>query len=449
LPQGLFLDGRRQMVFNSLRAVRKFQAAREHGARVIQNGRFGMPVATSRVAIASAAFIVLAASSSGALAQKKYDTGATDTEIKIGNIMPYSGPASAYGVIGKTEEAYFKKINAAGGVNGRKINFISYDDGYSPPKTVEQARKLVESDEVLFVFNSLGTPPNSAIHKYMNAKKVPQLFVATGATKWNDPKDFPWTMGWQPNYQSESRIYAKYILKEKPDAKIAVLYQNDDYGKDYLKGLKDGLGAKASMIIAEESFETTEPTVDNHIVKLKSTGADIFVNISTPKFAAQAIKKISEIEWKPLHFLNNVSASVGSVIKPAGYDNSQGIISAAYLKDASDPQWDNDAGMKAFYDFLAKDFPEGNKLDGSVVVGYGVSQTLVKVLQMCGDNLTRENIMKQAASLKDFRTEVLLPGIKINTGPDDFAPISQLQLMKFKGEKWELFGDIVSADVGG
>jgi branched-chain amino acid transport system substrate-binding protein len=409
-----------------------------------------MPATLNRIAIVSAAFAVLAASSSGALAQKKYDTGATDTEIKIGNIMPYSGPASAYGVIGKTEAAYFKKINDAGGINGRKINFISYDDGYSPPKTVEQARKLVESDEVLFVFNSLGTPPNSAIHKYMNSKKVPQLFVATGATKWNDPKDFPWTMGWQPNYQSETQIYAKYILKEKPGTKIAVLYQNDDYGKDYLKGLKDGLGDKAaSMIIAEESFETTEPTVDNHIVKLKSTGADIFINISTPKFAAQAIKKMSEIGWKPVHFLNNVSASVGSVIKPAGYENSQDIISAAYLKDASDPQWNNDPGMKEFYAFLEKDFPEGNKLDGSVVVGYGVSQTLVKVLQACGDNLTRENIMKQAASLKDFRTEVLLPGIKINTGPNDFAPISQLQLMKFKGEKWELFGDIISADVGG
>jgi ABC-type branched-subunit amino acid transport system substrate-binding protein len=409
-----------------------------------------MPVATSRVAIASAAFIVLAASSSGALAQKKYDTGATDTEIKIGNIMPYSGPASAYGVIGKTEAAYFKKINDAGGINGRKINFISYDDGYSPPKAVEQARKLVESDEVLFVFNSLGTPSNSAIHKYMNSKKVPQLFVATGATKWNDPKDFPWTMGWQPNYQSESRIYAKYLLKEKPDAKIAVLYQNDDYGKDYLKGLKDGLGAKgASMIIAEESFETTEPTVDNHIVKLKATGADVFVNIATPKFAAQAIKKVAELDWKPLHILNNVSASVGSVIKPAGFENSQGIISAAYLKDVSDPQWDNDAGMKQFLDFLAKDFPEGNKLDGSVVVGYGVSQTLVQVLKQCGDNLTRENIMKQAANLKDFRTEVLLPGVMINTSPTDFAPISQLQLMRFKGEKWDLFGDIVSGDVGG
>ena len=398
----------------------------------------------------SAALALLAASSSGALAQKKYDTGATDTEIKIGNIMPYSGPASAYGVIGKTEAAYFKKINDAGGINGRKINFISYDDGYSPPKTVEQARKLVESDEVLLIFNSLGTPPNSAIQKYMNSKKVPQLFVATGATKWNDPKEFPWTMGWQPSYQSETRIYAKYLLKEKPNAKIAVLYQNDDYGKDYLKGLKDGLGAKAAaMIIAEESFETTEPTVDNHIVKLKATGADVFVNIATPKFAAQAIKKVAEIGWKPLHILNNVSASVGSVIKPAGYENSQDIISAAYLKDVSDPQWDKDPGMKEFLTFLEKDFPEGNKLDGSVVVGFGVSQTLVKVLQMCGDNLTRENIMKQAASLKDFRTEVLLPGIKINTSPSDFAPISQLQLMKFKGEKWELFGDVISADVGG
>jgi len=409
-----------------------------------------MPVFATRLAIASAAFALLAASSSGALAQKKYDTGATDTEIKIGNIMPYSGPASAYGVIGKTEAAYFKKINDAGGINGRKINFISYDDGYSPPKTVEQARKLVESDEVLFIFNSLGTPPNSAIHKYMNAKKVPQLFVATGATKWNDPKDFPWTMGWQPNYQSETQIYAKYILKEKPDAKIAVLYQNDDYGKDYLKGLKDGLGAKAaSMIVAEESYETTEPSIDSHIVKLKSSGADIFVNITTPKFAAQAIKKIAEIEWKPLHFLNNVSASVGSVIKPAGYQNSQNIISAAYLKDASDPQWNDDPGMKGFYAFMAKDFPEGDKLDGGTVVGYAVSQTLVQVLKQCGDSLTRENIMKQAANLKDFRTEVLLPGIKINTSPTDFAPISQLQLMRFKGEKWELFGDIISADVGG
>jgi ABC-type branched-subunit amino acid transport system substrate-binding protein len=417
----------------------------------LEKREIAMPVIRNRIAIAAAAaFAVLAASSSGALAQKKYDPGATDTEIKIGNIMPYSGPASAYGVIGKTEAAYFKMINDAGGINGRKINFISYDDGYSPPKTVEQARKLVESDEVLLLFNALGTPPNSAIHKYMNAKKVPQLFVATGATKWNDPKDFPWTMGWQPSYQSEGRIYAKYILREKPNAKIAVLYQNDDYGKDYLKGLKDGLGAKAaSMIVAEESYETTEPTVDNHIVKLKATGADVFVDIGTPKFAAQAIKKVAEIEWKALHILNNVSASVGSVIKPAGYDNSQGIISAAYVKDASDPQWDNDPGMKQFYDFLAKNYPEGNKLDGSTVVGYGVAQTLVEVLKKCGDNLTRENVMKQAANLKDFRTEVLLPGIKINTSPTNFAPISQLQLMQFKGEKWVLFGDVISGEVGG
>jgi branched-chain amino acid transport system substrate-binding protein len=398
----------------------------------------------------SAVLAILAASSSGALAQKKYDVGATDTEIKIGNIMPYSGPASAYSVIGKTEAAYFKKINDAGGINGRKINFISYDDAYSPPKAVEQARKLVESDEVLLVFNSLGTPSNSAIQKYMNAKKVPQLFVATGATKWNDPKNFPWTMGWQPSYQSETQIYAKYILKEKPNAKIAVLYQNDDYGKDYLKGLKDGLGAKASqMIIAEESFETTEPTIDNHIVKLKSSGADVFIDIATPKFAAQAIKKVAEIDWKPLHFLNNVSASVGSVIKPAGFQNAQDIISAAYMKDASDPQWDNDPGMKEFYAFMAKDFPEGDKLDQSTVVGYGVAQTLVQVLKQCGDNLTRDNIMKQAANLKDFRTEVMLPGIKIDTSPTDFAPISSLQLMKLKGERWNLFGDVISADVGG
>ncbi|QUS41490.1 branched-chain amino acid ABC transporter substrate-binding protein [Tardiphaga alba] len=409
-----------------------------------------MPAMHLRLAVLPAAVAILAAATSGALAQKKYGPGVTDTEIKIGNIMPYSGPASAYGVIGKTEEAYFKKINAEGGINGRKINFISYDDAYSPPKTVEQARKLVESDEVLLVFNPLGTPPNSAIHKYMNTKKVPQLFVATGATKWNDPKDFPWTMGWQPSYQSETQIYAKYLLKERPNAKIGVLYQNDDYGKDYLKGLKDGLGSKAaSMIVMEESYETSTPTVDSHIVKLKASGADVFINITTPKFAAQAIKKSAEIGWKAEHFLNNVSASVGSVMKPAGFENGQGIISAAYAKDVSDPQWKDDAGMKTFLAFMDKDFPEGNKLDNNVIVGYGAAQTLVKVLQMCGNDLTRENVMKQAASLKDYRTEILLPGIKINTSATDFAPISQLQLMRFKGEKWELFGDIISADVGG
>jgi branched-chain amino acid transport system substrate-binding protein len=409
-----------------------------------------MPALQLRLATLSAALVVLAASASGALAQKKYDTGATDTEIKIGNIMPYSGPASAYGVIGTTETKYFQKINAEGGINGRKINFISYDDGYSPPKTVEQARKLVESDEVLFIFNPLGTPPNSAIQKYMNSKKVPQLFVATGATKWNDPKESPWTMGWQPNYQSETQIYAKYILREKPDAKIAVLYQNDDYGKDYLKGLKDGLGAKAaSMIIIEESYETSEPTIDSHIVKLKSTNADVFVNISTPKFAAQAIKKTAEIGWKPLHFLNNVSASIGSVITPAGMENAQGIISSNYLKDPTDPQWKTDAGMKAWNEFLDKYFPEANRSDASVMYAYTVAQGLVHVLKACGDNLTRENIMKQAAGIKDLELGGLLPGIKVNTSATDFAPLAQLRLMRFKGDTWDLFGDIISADVGG
>ncbi|KPF94938.1 branched-chain amino acid ABC transporter substrate-binding protein [Rhodopseudomonas sp. AAP120] len=409
-----------------------------------------MPSLRTHAVALSAVLAVALAAPGNALAQKKYDPGVSDTEIKIGNIMPYSGPASAYGVIGRTEAAYFKKINDAGGINGRKINFISYDDAYSPPKTVEQARKLVESDEVLLVFNSLGTPSNSAIHKYMNAKKVPQLFVATGATKWNDPKDFPWTMGWQPSYQSETQIYAKYILKEMPNAKIGVLYQNDDYGKDYLKGLEDGLGEKGrSMIVMKESYEVSSPTIDNHLVKLKSSGADVFINITTPKFAAQAIKKNAEIGWKPVHFLNNVSASVGSVIKPAGYEAAQGVISAAYLKDVSDDQWKDDAGMKEFLAFMDKDFPDGNKLDGGTIVGYGVAQTLVEVLKRCGDNLTRENVMKQAASLKNFRTEVLLPGITINTSATDFAPISQLQLMRFKGEKWELFGDVINGDVGG
>ena len=409
-----------------------------------------MPVFQLRLGAFSAAIAVLAATSSGALAQKKYDVGATDTEIKIGNIMPYSGPASAYGVIGKTEEAYFKKINAEGGINGRKINFISYDDGYSPPKTVEQARKLVESDEVLLVFNPLGTPPNSAIQKYMNSKKVPQLFVATGATKWNDPKEFPWTMGWQPNYQSETQIYAKYILKNHPNAKIGVLYQNDDYGKDYLKGLKDGLGAKAAtMIVLEESYEVSEPTIDSHIVKLKSTGADVFVNITTPKFAAQAIKKNAEIGWKPVHFLNNVSGSIGSVIKPAGMENAQDIISSAYLKDATDAQWKNDAGMKAWNEFLDKYYPEANRADASVMFGYTVAQGLVHVLKACGDNLTRENVMKQAASIKDLELGGLLPGIKANTSATDFAPLSQLQLQRFKGDTWDRFGEILSGDVGG
>ncbi len=409
-----------------------------------------MPSIHLRLGAVSAALAILAATSSAALAQKKYDIGATDTEIKIGNIMPYSGPASAYGVIGKTEEAYFRKINAEGGINGRKINFVTYDDGYSPPKTVEQARKLVESDEVLLIFNSLGTAMNSAIQKYMNTKKIPQLFVATGATKWNDPKDFPWTMGWQPNYQSETIIYAKYILKNKPDAKIAVLYQNDDYGKDYLKGLKDGLGAKAAtMIVAEESYETSEPTIDTHIVKLKATNADIFLNIASPKFAAQAIRKLAEIGWKPMHFLNNVSASIGGVITPAGPENAQDIISSAYLKDPTDAQWKNDKGMKAWNEFLDKYYPEANRTDASVMYAYTVAQTLAQVLKQCGDDLTRANIMKQAASIKDLELDGLLPGIKVNTSATDFAPLSQVQLQRFKGGTWDLFGEILSGDVGG
>ena len=407
-------------------------------------------IITTRLATFSAALAIVAATGSNALAQKKYDTGASDTEIKIGNIMPYSGPASAYGAIGKSEAAYFNKINAEGGINGRKITFITYDDGYSPPKAVEQARKLVESDEVLIVFNPLGTPPNTAIQKYLNTKKVPQLFVATGATKWNDPKEFPWTMGWQPNYQSETQIYAKYVLKHKPDAKIGILYQNDDYGKDYLKGFKDGLGAKAaSMIVIEESYEVSQPTIDSHIVKLKSSGADVFINITTPKFAAQAIKKNAEIGWRPLHFLNNVSASIGSVIKPAGFENAQDIISSNYLKDPTDAQWKSDAGMIAWNQFLDKYYPEANRADASVMYAYTVAQGLVHVLKACGDDLTRANIMKQAAGIKDLELGGLLPGVKVNTSATDFAPISQVQLMKFKGETWELFGEILSGDVGG
>ncbi|MET3338091.1 branched-chain amino acid ABC transporter substrate-binding protein [Bradyrhizobium ottawaense] len=388
------------------------------------------------------------AMSSPALAQKKYDSGASDTEIRIGNIMPYSGPASAYAAIGKAEEAYFRKVNAEGGINGRKIKFISYDDAYSPPKTVEQARKLVESDGVLLIFGSLGTSTNGAIRKYMNEKKVPQLFVASGASKWNDPRQFPWTMGWQPSYASEARIYAKYIMKEKPDGKIGVLYQNDDFGKDYLKGLKDGLGPKAPMIVLEEAYDTSEPAIDEHVVKLKASGADVFISITTPKFAAQAIKKAAEINWHPVHIVSNVSASVGGVIEPAGLEISQGLLSASYTKDGSDPQWNADDGMKKFYNFLAQYDPKANKLDAGVVFGYAAAQTMVKVLQMCGDDLTRENVMRQAASLKDFEPDTLLPGIRINTAPDNFAPIEQLQMMRFKGRKWELFGDIISSEMG-
>jgi branched-chain amino acid transport system substrate-binding protein len=398
----------------------------------------------------TAAALALAFGVSSAFAQKKYDPGASDTEIKIGNINPYSGPASAYGLIGKTIAAYFNKVNAEGGINGRKINLISYDDAYSPPKAVEQARKLVESDEVLLIFQSLGTPSNTAIQKYMNAKKVPQLFVATGATKWGDPKHFPWTMGWQPPYQTEARIYAKYLLDKHPNAKIGILYQNDDYGKDYVKGMTDGLGAKATtMIVAEQPYETSDPTVDSQMVNLKVSGADVFFNVTTPKFAAQAIKKSAEIGWKPLHLLNNVSQSIGSVLKPAGLDNSTGILSSYYLKDATDPGMTDDPGYKDWLAFMDKYFAEGDKTSSFTVYGYTVAQTLIQVLKQCGDNLTHANVMKQAASLKALELGMLLPGIKINTSETDFYPIEQLQMQRFNGERWQSIGPVVSGDLSG
>lgn len=396
----------------------------------------------------AAATLALAVSSGHALAQKKYDTGATDTEIKIGNIVPYSGPASAYGVVGKAMGAVFQRVNDAGGINGRKINFISYDDAYSPPKAVEQVRKLVESDEVLLTFGVLGTPSNSAIQKYLNAKKVPQLFLATGATKWNDPKHFPWTMGWLPSYQAEGNIYAKYLMKDHPGKKIAILYQNDDFGKDYLKGIKDGLGDKASNIVIEESYELSEPTIDTHIVKMKAKNPDVMVYFTTPKFGAQALKKVGELAWKPVQIIANVSASTATVMKPAGFENAQGVISAAYAKDASDPQWKDDAGMKDFDSLLAKYLPDTNRVDSSAMTGYNMALTMVALLKNCGDDLTRANIMKQAVNFKDLEIAGLLPGIKINTSPTDFAPISQLQLMRFDNGRWQLFGDVISSDAG-
>jgi branched-chain amino acid transport system substrate-binding protein len=395
---------------------------------------------------AALAAMLLGATVSGASAQKKYDPGATDTEIKIGNIMPYSGPASAYATIGKTEAAYFKKINEEGGINGRKINFISYDDGYSPPKAVEQARKLIESDEVLLIFNPLGTPGNSAIQKYMNSKKVPQIFVSSGAAKWNDPKNFPWTIGWQPSYQVEARIYAAYILKNFPGKTIGVLYQNDDFGKDYLIGLHEGLGDQAGKLITvEASYETSSPTVDSQVVQIKAANPDIFINVATPKFAAQAIKKIGELKWSPVHFLTNVSVSVGGVMKPAGLEYGQGILSAAYLKDPQDPAWKNDPAMNEWRAFMTKYYPEGDQEDVSTTFGYGVAKGLEQVLRQCKDDLTRENVMKQAANL-NFEIGVYLPGTKIKTSPIDFAPLEQLQMIRFKGESWELFGPLMSGE---
>jgi ABC-type branched-subunit amino acid transport system substrate-binding protein len=404
-----------------------------------------MPAGTK--SFVALAVLAAALTATAANAQKKYDTGASDTEIKIGNIMPYSGPASSYGVIGKTEAAYFDKINAEGGINGRKIKFISYDDGYSPPKAIEQARKLVESDEVLLIFQPLGTPSNSAIQKYMNAKKVPQLFVATGATKWGDPQNFPWTMGWQPNYQSEGHIYAKYILEHFPNGKIAMFWQNDDAGRDQIKGVRDGLGAKASMIIADKSYEVSDPTIDSQIVALKDSGADIFMTWAAPKGAAQAIRKVGELGWKPKFFLANVSTSVASVLKPAGLENAKDIISTAYLKDPTDPAWKDDPGVATWRAFMDKYYPDGDKTNSNNIYGYAVAQTMVQVLKQCGDELTRENIMKQAASIKNFSSDVMLPGIKVNTGPNDFFPIEQMQLMRFDGEAWRLFGDVITGEV--
>ena len=385
--------------------------------------------------VSIAALLAVALASPTAFAQKT---------IKIGNTNPYSGPASAYGTIGKAIGAYWKMVNDKGGINGRQIEWVSYDDGYSPPKTVEMARRLVEQDQVLVIFQSLGTPPNSAIHKYMNAKKVPHLFVATGATKWNDPKNFPWTMGWQPNYQTEGRIYAEYILKTNPKAKIAVLYQNDDYGKDYVKGFRDGLGAKASsMIVKEVSYEVADPTIDSQMVQLQASGADTFFNVTTPKFSAQAIRKAYDSGWKPTHYVNNVSASVGSVLKPAGLEKAVGVISTQYLKDPTDPQWENDPAIKEWKAFMAKYYPDGNLADLSNVYGYAVAQTMEQVLKQAGNDLSRANIMKQAANLKDFRTELLLPGIRINTSATDFAPIESEQLIRFDGGKYIRFGPII------
>ncbi|HEX9214720.1 MAG TPA: ABC transporter substrate-binding protein [Bradyrhizobium sp.] len=380
-------------------------------------------------------------------AQQRYDPGASDTEIKIGHIVAYSGLASPYGVIGRTEAAYFAKINAEGGIRGRKIRFISYDDGYNPAKTTEQARKLVESDEVLLIFNSLGTPTNTAIQKYMNNRKVPQLFIASGASKWNDPKRFPWTMGWQPTYQGEARIYARYLLEQHPGGKIGALYQNDDYGKDYLKGLKDGIAGR--MPIVEVPYEATATTLDSELVSLKASGVDILFDVAGPKFVIQMIRKLVELDWRPVHVLNNVSIAIGSVLKPAGPENAQGILSTNYLKDPADPTWSNDPGLEQWRAFMARYYPEGDKTNVFTVYGYSVAQTLVEVLGQCGDDLTRENVMRQAASLRGLQLPMVLPGIAINTRPDQYAPIEQMQMMRFSGESWALFGPILKAEAGG
>ncbi|MCP1911141.1 ABC-type branched-subunit amino acid transport system substrate-binding protein [Bradyrhizobium elkanii] len=388
--------------------------------------------------------LAIALSATSAFAQKKYDPGASDTEIKIGQTVPFSGPASAYASIGKTQAAYFKMINDQGGINGRKINLIQYDDAYSPPKAVEQVRKLVESDEVLLTFQIVGTPSNAAVQKYLNAKKVPQLFAATGASKFTDPKNFPWTLGFNPNYFVEGRIYGQYILKEHPNAKIGVLYQNDDLGKDYLNGIKAGLGDKAAkMIVAEASYEVSDPTIDSQVIKIKDAGADLFFSASTPKQAAQAIKKIAELGWRPIHIVDINATSVGAVLQPAGLEASKGLISTNYGKDPADPQWKDDPGMKRYFDFMAKYYPDGDKNSNFNTYGYSTAQLMVHVLKQCGDDLTRDNVLKQATNLKNVELDMALPGIKGNTAPNDYRVNKQLQMMRFNGERWELFGPIL------
>jgi branched-chain amino acid transport system substrate-binding protein len=394
------------------------------------------------VAVAATLFV------SPAAAQKKYDTGATDTEIKIGQTVPFSGPASAYAGIGKTQAAYLKMINDQGGINGRKLNLIQYDDAYSPPKAVEQVRKLVESDEVLFTFQIIGTPSNAAVEKYLNAKKVPQLLAGTGASRFSDPRNAPWTIAFNPNYQSEGRIYAKYILQNHPDAKIGIFYQNDDLGRDYITGLKAGLGDKAAtMIVGEASYELSDPTIDSQIVKLKSLGADLLYDASTPRFAAQAIRKVADLNWKPVHILDINASPVSATLKPAGLDISKGIISTNYGKDPGDPQWKDDPGMKAYFAFMDKYYPEGDKLNTVNTYGYSTAELLVQILRQCGDDLTRDNIMRQATNLKNFTASLALPGMTINTSPTDYRINKQMQMMKFNGERWELFGPII-ADTG-
>jgi len=396
---------------------------------------------TRIVAIAASALLL---TSGPVRADKKYDAGVTDVEIKIGQTMPYSGPLSAYATIGKVEAAYFRMVNEQGGINGRKINLISLDDAFSPPKTVEMTRRLVEQDEVLAVFQPLGTPTSTAVRKYLNERKVPQLFIASGATKWADPKNFPWTIGWQPNYQTEGQIYAKYLLANKPNAKVGILYQNDDSGKDYVKGFREGLGDKAgSMIVAEISYEVSDPTVDSQIVTLKASGADTFFNETTPKFAAQAIRKVHDVGWNPLQILVSISASVGAVLTPAGLDKSTGLITGVYFKDAVDPQWSNDPAMKEWLAFMKKYYPEGSIIDSLNIYGYMTAQTLVQVLKQCGDDLTRENVMRQAANLKDLQLPLLLPGIKLSTSPDDFTPIKAMRLARFDGKTWVAFGETI------